>query len=259
MKAGAVTATIASRNILGVPVAVVQTTSAVTAIGEALAAHRRLDVVFCNAHTLNLAAGDAAYRSILQRCLCLNDGIGVDLASRILYGARFPDNLNGTDFTPVLLDRIASPLRLYLLGAKPGVVARVAETVATRWPRHTVVGFHSGYFGTDEAAGVAAAVCAAQPNLVLIAMGNPRQEQWAAAFTDYDGVTMAVGAWFDFVAGEVPRAPALFRQLRSEWLFRLGLEPGRMWRRYLIGNAVFVARVFRQRRRSPSMERTGEA
>ncbi len=239
-----------THTIFGVPVAVLQTASAIALIEAALVAHRRLNVVFCNAHTLNLAVEDAAYREILARCLCLNDGIGVDLASRLLYQTRFPENLNGTDFTPALLDQIARPLRIYLLGAKPGVVARVAQAMAARWPRHTVTGFRSGYFGSAEAAQVADAVRAAQPDLVLIAMGNPRQEQWADAFTGFDGVTMSVGAWFDFFAGEVPRAPALFRRLRVEWLFRLGLEPGRMWRRYLVGNAVFLARVAGQRLRS---------
>lgn len=237
----------ATRNIFSVPVAVLPTASALAVIEAALAAGYRLDVVFCNAHTLNLAASDAAYRIILQRCLCLNDGIGVDLASRLLYGASFPDNLNGTDFTPALLDHIARPLRIYLLGARPDVVARVADAFAARWPRHTVTGCHSGYFAAAESDSVASAVRAAQPDLVLIAMGNPRQEQWAHIFTDFDGVTLSVGAWFDFFVGEVPRAPKLFRQLRIEWLFRLGLEPGRMWRRYLIGNAVFLARVLRQR------------
>jgi exopolysaccharide biosynthesis WecB/TagA/CpsF family protein len=78
-------------------------------------------------------------------------------------------------------------------------------------------------------------------------MGNPRQEQWIARYLrDYRGSAFAVGALFDFISGRVPRAPQWVRRLRAEWVYRLALEPGRMWRRYLIGNCVFLSHVLAQ-------------
>lgn len=206
-----------------------------------------LKVAFANANLLNLVAKDDALRLGLRGFLMLNDGIGVDLASRLLYGRTFPANLAGTDFLPHYLDQSRHPLRIYMLGATQDSLDKAVAHLSERWPRHTVVGSRNGYFAPEAEALIVDEIRAAAPNLVLVAMGNPAQEKWIARHGDQlPAVVMAVGALFDFWAQAVPRAPDWVRAMRCEWVFRLMQEPGRLWRRYLIGNFVFLGHAFAQ-------------
>jgi exopolysaccharide biosynthesis WecB/TagA/CpsF family protein len=232
--------------VLDVPIASITATDALAQI-EAL--HDRPSpavVAFANAHTLNLAVTDPAFANLLRRVdLLLNDGSGVALAAR-LQGERFPDNLNGTDLTPKVLSRARDlGWRIFLLGARAGVAARARDRLLESLPGLQVVGVHDGYFPKADEPGVIADVRAADVDLLVVAMGNPRQEHWLAEHQEATGarVGLAVGAFLDFTAGVVPRAPAVLSQFGMEWAYRLYLEPRRMWRRYVLGNPLFLARV----------------
>ena len=206
-----------------------------------------LRVAFVNAHLANEAAGSPEVAAALEGFHQLNDGVGLDLASLLLYGRQFPVNLNGTDFTPTYLDRTRLKLRLFLLGANARVVAEVADFYARRWPQHEVAGFSHGYFDASEAAALGDRVRAARPDVVLAGMGNPRQELWLSKFIpDVAPVGMAVGALFDFQTGNVRRAPAVVQKLRMEWVYRMAAEPRRLGKRYTVGNAMFLSRVAMQ-------------
>ncbi len=208
-----------------------------------------LKLAFANAHFVNEAARNAFFRRAVADFLVLPDGIGVDIAARLLHGAPFPANLNGTDFIPRLLAESPRPLRLALVGARPGVAARAAAKLAGLGPGHAVVACFDGYFDAPGETQILSALEAAQPDLLLVALGNPRQEIWIAERLDarHARIAAGVGALFDFLAGEVPRAPRLVRALRCEWLYRLAQEPARLWRRYILGNPLFLARVLRQK------------
>jgi alpha-1,3-mannosyltransferase len=126
------------------------------------------------------------------------------------------------------------------------VVARAAEFFTQRWPRHSIVGYQHGYFFKTEEGEIFDDIKAAMPNLVLVAMGNGLQERWVEKLVPEATLSAwGVGALFDFLCGEVRRAPAWMRWLGIEWVYRLQQEPGRMWRRYLLGNPKFVFRVLR--------------
>lgn len=201
-------------------------------------------VTFCNAHSVNLARKSKALCDAYDRSLVLNDGIGVDIARRITEGAAFPANLNGTDFTTRLLQHLAAPRTLYLLGSKPGVVGLAAEALAKLTPQHRVVGMRDGYFTAQEDVAVAKAITDSRPDIILLGMGQPRQEIWAAQHAaEMGALVMCVGAYLDFVAGVVPRAPPLLRAMRMEWMFRLMHEPKRLFTRYIIGNPRFLVGV----------------
>lgn len=236
-----------TRDIMGVRVTAARAGEVIAWLDGALSRGERIKLGFLNAHTSNLAAADPAFRAVLDGFTILNDGVGVDIASRRLYGARFPENLNGTDFTPRLLAGIARPLRLYLLGAQPGVAAAAAARIAAIAPQHPIVGIRDGYFPAGERGAVAAAVAAQKPDILLVAMGNPAQEMFIAERFDElaCGLAIGVGALFDFLAGRVARAPRWMQRVRLEWLYRLWLEPGRLWRRYLLGNSQFLWRLLR--------------
>jgi len=229
------------RQIGQVQVDVTDRARALAAIDAKACAGEPLMVGFCNAHTVNMADANPAFAASLSNALILNDGIGVDLGSRILYGTRFPDNLNGTDLTPAVLDNATCALRVFLIGSPQGVADEAAAVLAARYPRHRIVGTQHGFFGEGEEAALVERIVASGANLVLVGMGHPRQEMFAARhWRRVAGVTMCIGAFLDFTAGRVSRAPGWVRALRSEWLYRLAMEPRRMARRYLIGNIVFL-------------------
>ncbi len=234
-----------TRAIAGIAVASLSAEAALAVLGEALLQRRHLKLAFCNAHLVNLVGGDAALGAALARFLVLPDGIGVDLAARLLHGAAFPANLNGTDFIPALLASQTRPLRVALLGARPGVADRAVVRLAQDFPQHRFAVLGHGFFAAQDEDVLLARLELERPDLLLVALGNPRQERWIARHVDapHCGVAAGVGALFDFLAGEVPRAPALWRELRLEWLYRLRQEPGRLWRRYVLGNPAFMLRV----------------
>ncbi|WP_020180164.1 WecB/TagA/CpsF family glycosyltransferase [Methylopila sp. M107] len=220
--------------------------SAIQAIEKSFEDRRQIRVAFCNANTMLKALDSRDYMRALGRFLVLNDGLGVDICSRLFAGRRFEQNLNGTDFIPALMRESGRDLKIFLLGAKPGVADEAARQIEDRYPRHRVVGTHDGYFTDAEAPEVVAEINAAAPDLLLVALGNPRQEMFVAAHAasiEAPAVIM-VGALFDFIAGRVARAPKIVQTLRAEWLFRLAQEPRRLGKRYTVDVVRFFATIF---------------
>lgn len=238
---------VATRDIGGVAIAVLDREAALALVGEALIAGRHLKLAFCNAHLVNLVAHDEDLRRRLAGFLVLADGIGVDIGARLLHGSAFPANLNGTDFTPALLAACARPLRVALFGGRPGVAGKAAARLAREFPRHRFQVAGDGFIGERERPAMLDALAADPPDLLLVALGNPLQEDFIAGQVEarHAHVAAGVGALFDFLAGEVARAPQTVRALRLEWAYRLWLEPGRLWRRYVLGNPVFLLRMLR--------------
>jgi alpha-1,3-mannosyltransferase len=236
------------RRILDVSVTVSTRSALVEELDKRFEEKKNTLIAFANANCLNIAYRDPHVRAALGAAVVLNDGIGIDLASKLLFGAQFPENMNGTDFTPYYLQHSRHRLRVYLLGGKPGVAERAAKSISQRWPRHEVVGCHDGYFPHSDDAAIANDINESGANVVFVAMGNPAQELWLRTNFDATGCRLgiAVGALLDFIAGETRRAPAWMRTARLEWAYRLAHEPLRLWRRYLLGNPIFMLRILGQ-------------
>ncbi|WP_208998400.1 WecB/TagA/CpsF family glycosyltransferase [Roseibium aquae] len=228
--------------------------AAIGLIRSAISRGLKTDIAICNAHTLVTAFEDPDYAQTLNKMVLLNDGIGADLAARFLHGTRFPENLNGTDLIPALLEEIGLPLRIYLLGAAPAALAEARAAIGERFPDHRIVGSCDGYFSSTESDRICAEISALRPDLLLVAMGNPKQERFIVQnrpFLDAT-VTIGVGALFDFLSGKAVRAPGWMRIWGLEWLFRLSREPRRLFGRYVIGIPKFffhIARLKRAQRR----------
>jgi beta-1,4-glucosyltransferase len=176
--------------------------------------------------------------------LLVNDGIGMQIAALLRFGHGFRENLNGTDFVPRFLRAFERPLAIYLVGAKPEVVATAAAAIAAI-PPCRVVGFCDGYSVWHREEHVLTQIAAARPDVLLVALGNPLQEQWILRHWDrLDAkVIFGVGALFDWMAGRHRRAPVLVRSMRLEWVYRLALEPRRLGRRYTLGVLHFFSLV----------------
>ena len=236
--------------MFGVPIARLLSDEALEAIGELLDSESPSLVAYANAHTLNLAWSDVTYCEILKGAdLALNDGSGVALAAR-MRGVRFPENLNGSDLNPKIIQLAAARgARVFLLGGAGGVAERAADRLARMAPGLKLVGTRDGYFPDAQSEEIVASIRATAADLLLVAMGNPRQENWLAEHLAETGcrVGIGVGAFFDFTAGTQRRAPAWMNRLGVEWIFRLMREPSRMWRRYVLGNPLFLIRAWRTR------------
>jgi beta-1,4-glucosyltransferase len=132
--------------------------------------------------------------------------------------------------------------RVFLLGAKPGIAERAAKNMREHL-NINVVGTRDGYAEMQDIDKVIADINTSEANVVIVAMGNPLQEKWILDHQDklHANIFMGVGALIDFLAGDKPRAPGIIRKLRLEWLYRLSLEPTRLFRRYTIDIGVFLA------------------
>lgn len=208
-------------------------------------------VAFVNPDCLNIAYRDRAYHEVLGKAArVLPDGIGIHLACRLL-GTSLRANVNGTDLFPKLCEKaVAAGVPLYLLGARPGVAQAAADAMCARFPGLAIAGVRDGYFPPEEEPAVLEAINRSGAGVLLVAMGAPRQELWLEARRErlVPPVRMGVGGLFDFYSGRIPRAPVWMREIGLEWTWRLLQEPGRMWRRYLIGNPLFLYRVSRKMR-----------
>ncbi len=207
-------------------------------------------VFFINAHCGNVSATNGAYRTALREADAVYpDGSGIILAGK-LSGTPIEENVNGTDLFPLLMAALEKERsRVFFIGSRRSVIARLVAEVPRRWPGVQLTGWTIGYFTEDQE--VIDAVKAFGADVIFVGMGVPRQELWIHTFADRTGakVALAVGGLFDFYSGIMPRAPLWMRRLGVEWLFRLAMEPGRMWRRYILGNGLFLARVIARRRR----------
>jgi N-acetylglucosaminyldiphosphoundecaprenol N-acetyl-beta-D-mannosaminyltransferase len=211
-------------------------------------------VMYVNAHVLNQSREFPELRAALEAAdLVYCDGYGVRLAAKAL-DVEIPHRMTGADWIWDLATMCEqSGQSLYLLGSEPGVTAQAAERLRMRYPGLQVAGSHHGYFepGSPHDDRVVEDINARRPDIVLVGMGTPRQELWVEhnAHRIDAGVVWTVGALFDIVSGKVPRAPHWLADNGLEWIFRLAIEPQRMWRRYLLGNPVFISRVLQSAKR----------
>ncbi|HEY2435546.1 MAG TPA: WecB/TagA/CpsF family glycosyltransferase [Solirubrobacteraceae bacterium] len=212
-------------------------------------------IMYVNAHVVNQSRVTPGLWGALQRAdLVYCDGYGVRLAARVLT-MPVPHRMTGADWIwgfATLCELQGQSI--YLLGSEPPI-AREAATRLRRWyPRLDVVGAHHGYFDLESPHNerVIEDINAHRPDVVLVGMGTPKQELWADRYAPQleGAVVWTVGALFDYVSGHMPRAPRWLADNGLEWIFRLAIEPTRMWRRYLIGNPIFLRRVAIEARRS---------
>ena len=218
-----------------------------------------------NAFLVGLAERDARFAEALAHAsLCLPDGMSVVWGSRLL-GKPIPERVTGGEFMETMCSLLARRGKsVYFLGGLPGAAQKAIEILAARYPGLVIAGTDCPAPGFDQDPAATKAVLhrirMAQPDLLCVAFGAPKQEIW---MLDHCrnlpiGAALSVGAAFDTTAGLRKRAPAWTHQIGAEWLYRLVLEPRRLWRRYLIGNAEFGAIVFKEwvkLRKSRAMER----
>ena len=205
--------------------------------------------VAINAAKLVALHHDARLRDLVNRCeLVTADGQAVMWASRLL-GDAVPARVTGIDLMHALFRRAEERgWRVYVLGARPEVLAAAIQQIRTRHPRLRIVGWRDGYFEPVEDRAVAESIGATGAQLLFVAISSPRKEQFLCKYGRATGAqfAMGVGGAIDVVAGRRRRAPVLWQELGLEWLFRLLQEPRRLFRRYATTNLRFVVLVLHE-------------
>ncbi len=241
------------------PVDAVDLKGATTWLLEALqqrhsaAAWTPLQIMGPNAFLVSLAAKNSAFAEALRRAaLCLPDGMSVVWGARLL-GQRIPERVPGGEFMEHMCALCAAHgLSVYFLGGLPGAAEGAAAALQQRYPGLVVAGTDCPpwHFEQDEQLNeaVRARIAAAKPDLLCVALGAPKQEIWMLDECGSlpIGAVLSVGAALDTQAGLRKRAPSWTHALGVEWLYRLALEPRRLWKRYFFGNLAFAAITARQ-------------
>lgn len=192
---------------------------------------------------------DAELRNAILDCdMLLADGQSVVWASRMLHHP-LPERVAGIDLFEELLELAQRQgRRIYLLGAKPEVLAALRTKIGERWPAIQIVGSSDGYFRDRDATLVADRIRDSNADMLFLGMPSPKKEIFLRRFRHRIGVPIlhGVGGSFDVMAGMTKRAPAMVQRFGMEWAFRLSQEPGRLWKRYLISNTAFIAMTLRE-------------
>ncbi|BBM86901.1 WecB/TagA/CpsF family glycosyltransferase [Candidatus Uabimicrobium amorphum] len=243
-------------NIFGILIRNVTMDEAIEEIMDVMDGSEKKQFCFVNPDCANIAYKNRDYFTVLKNChYVLGDGIGIKIAGKLL-GNEIKQNVNGTDLFPRLCEKLQKTSKsLFLLGAREEVIQGVASWVKENYPNLTLAGYRNGYFTQQEQQQVIEQINDSKADLLLVAFGAPKQEKWIAQNQAqlHAKVAIGVGGLFDFYSGRMPRAPQWMREIGMEWVYRLYNEPRRLWRRYVIGNVVFLYRVMKQKLRGTTI------
>jgi exopolysaccharide biosynthesis WecB/TagA/CpsF family protein len=240
------------RSVLGVLVDVVDYEAAVERVLVAAREQRPLALTALAVHGVMTGVRDPAHNARLNAFdLVTPDGQPVRWALNLLHGAALAGRVYGPALTMRVLARCAAEgLPVYLYGSTPPTLERLVGVLAGKLPELKIAGTEPSKFrvaAPGEADRIADRIRSSGARVVLVGLGCPRQEVFAYAMRSRLTVPLlAVGAAFDYHAGLLRRPPAWMQRVGLEWLWRLGLEPRRLWRRYLLLNPAYLTRLAAQ-------------
>ena len=235
-------------NILGVNVDAVTMAQAVERVINLIGEKNPAIVATANAEMLLRATHDAELKNILNAAsLVVPDGAGTVWAARHL-GKVMPERVAGFDLVQELMKIApARDIKFFLFGSSPGIADKAKLKAETLYPGIKIVGTRNGYFKSDDEPEIISQIKSSGADILLAALGVPKQEKWLAKYKDElkIPVSIGVGGTFDVMAGVVKRAPLWMQKARLEWLFRAMLQPSRAGR--LVALPKFVLKVHKQK------------
>lgn len=231
-------------DILGVKVASLTMKEAVNTVLDFISRREPVIVATANAEMIMNATRDPELKKVLDAAaLVVPDGAGTVWAAHHL-GYKMPERVAGYDMVQELL-RIApqKQLRIYFFGSAPGVAEKAKRKAETLYPGVNIVGVRNGYFSEADESDIVADIKKAEPDILLAALGVPKQEKWLHKYYKELNVpvSIGVGGTFDVMAGVMKRAPLWMQKAKLEWLFRGLLQPKRAGR--LLALPKFVIKV----------------
>ena len=207
-------------------------------------------IMYVNAHCLNTAIMDHSYRRILGWAdLVIADGIGVVWGSRFLGGCKLQKLVAGAWINKICENSARMGVSVYILAGKPGVATLARDVLSRNWPGLKIAGTCDGYFQTKSEETFLLEINETKPDVLFVGMGMPYQEKWLYEHRKQllAPLCWAVGALFDYIAGSEKRSPGAIDSLGLEWFWRLMMDPKGKWKRYLVGNPVFIYHLIKQK------------
>ncbi len=204
-------------------------------------------VVTPNVQHINIIQKDKEFKKIYDEAsLVINDSKPLLWSSRIL-GSPIKERIPGSDLLPLFCEVAAKKkYKLFFLGAEPGIAKKAAEILENKNPGLQIVQTYSPPFGFEhnqqENHKIIKMINSCNPDVLFVGLGTPKGEKWSWIHRNELSVSViiSVGAAFNFITQNVKRAPSWMQTMGLEWFHRLIQEPGRLWKRYLIGNAFFI-------------------
>ena len=239
-------------NVLGVGVSAINMERALAAIAGAIERREKGYICVTGVHGVSEAQSDEDFRRILNRAfLCTPDGMPLVWVGR-RRGESLMDRVYGPDLMLAVMERSESAgWRHFFYGGANGAAAALRDRLRGRFPKIDVTGVYEPPFrplNAEERADLQRQIAVARPDIMWIGLSTPKQEKFMAEYLPQLNTTLmiGVGAAFDIHSGKVRQAPYWMQRSGLEWLFRLGCEPRRLWKRYLKNNPLFVLRLLGQ-------------
>lgn len=206
--------------------------------------------VVINASKVVLMDNDDKLKNIVSNCPIINaDGQSIVWASNIL-GQPLPERVAGIDLMEELIKLSEEKgYGIYFFGAKEEVVTHVIKYYAEKYPKLKICGYRNGYFSDEDIPNITRDMRESKADILFVAFSSPKKEYWLAENIKDINIPfcMGVGGSFDVVAGVTKRAPYWMQKVGLEWFYRFLQEPGRMWKRYLVGNTKFILITLREK------------
>jgi N-acetylglucosaminyldiphosphoundecaprenol N-acetyl-beta-D-mannosaminyltransferase len=246
-------------NIGGINIDNVSMAEALNAIEEFIARREPCYITSPNVDILIRYRRDREFaRYYDQDALCLADGVPIMWAAKFL-GTPLKEKISGSDLVPKVCELAnRKGYKIFFMGGRPGAADAAKAKLQETLKDIQIVGTYSPPFGFERDAAelqkIADMIKAAKPDILFVGLGAPKQELWIKRYHQEVGVpvSMGVGVTFEFIAGIVKRAPRWMQKVGLEWFWRLCMEPGRLWRRYLIDDTQFFGIILQQKFRRSS-------
>lgn len=237
-------------NILGVPIDSLNMQETVDVVNEVIKEKKSIQHVAVNAYTLVSAQKDKELKeAIVLSDLVSADGQSVVWASKFL-STPLPQRVPAPDLMSNLIELAAKEkYKIFLLGTTQEIVNRLAEQYIQDYGEDIIGGFRNGYFDVDDEEAIVNTIAQSNSSMLFVAISSPKKELFLNKYKDRLNVpfVMGVGGAFDVLTGKIKRAPMWMQKLGLEWLYRFLQEPRRMWKRYLLGNILFICYVIKQK------------
>ena len=246
-------------NIFNIPVDCLTMEETINVIDSAIKEKRHINHTVVNAGKIVLMQKDKNLYNSVTTCDMINaDGQSVVWASKIL-NQPLPERVNGTNLMENLVYlAYKKNYKIFFFGAKEEIVTKVVDKYSKKYSSKIIAGYKNGYFHSDEEAEIAQLIADSKTNILFVAITSPIKENFLYKYREIlksVNFTMGVGGSFDVISGKIKRAPVWAQNSGLEWIYRLIQEPKRMWKRYLIGNLIFIYLIFKEKFRQKNNQR----
>jgi N-acetylglucosaminyldiphosphoundecaprenol N-acetyl-beta-D-mannosaminyltransferase len=240
-------------DFLSIPVDALTMDETIDRIDEAIEKNKRINHVVINAGKVVLMQKDKELYNSVVSCDVINaDGQSIVWASGFL-GQHLPGRVAGADLMQELVKLShGKKYKCFFFGAKEEVVKKVVDIYSQKYGPEIIAGYRNGYYTKAEEPLIARQIADTGTQLLFVAISSPKKENFLFEYKDVlkrVNFTMGVGGTFDIIAGVTKRAPGWMQSIGMEWFYRFVQEPGRMWRRYLIGNSQFIWLVLKAKKK----------